>query len=78
MRSSWLWLTPATTAASRPCTPTPVAVVPARLEALGVTAGLSRDAVHAQIAAALHVVVHLVRDDERRRVSEIGLLSPGA
>ena len=51
--------------------------VPARLEALGVTAGLSRDAVHAQIAAALHVVVHLVRDDERRRVSEIGVLSAG-
>ena len=51
--------------------------VPARLEALGVTAGLSRDAVHAQIAAALHVVVHLVRDAECRRVSEIGVLSAG-
>ena len=38
--------------------------VPARLEALGVTAGLSREAVHAQVAAALHVVVHLVRAAE--------------
>ena len=52
--------------------------VPARLEALGVTAGLSRDAVHAQLAAALRVVVHLQRDaDGLRRVSEIGVLSAG-
>ena len=52
--------------------------VPARLEALGVTAGLSRDAVHAQVAAALHVVVHLQRDaDGLRRVGEIGVLSVG-
>ena len=52
--------------------------VPARLEALGVTAGMSREAVHAQVAAGLHVVVHLTRDpDGRRRVGEIGVLSVG-
>ena len=46
--------------------------VPARLEALGVAAGLGRDAVHSQLAAALHVVVHLVRGpDGVRRVAEI-------
>lgn len=52
--------------------------VMARLEALSVTAGLSRDAVHAQVAAGLHVIVHLVRDpDGRRRVAEVGILSAG-
>ncbi|MGH3471011.1 MAG: TadA family conjugal transfer-associated ATPase [Nocardioidaceae bacterium] len=35
--------------------------VPARFEALGVAAGISRTAVHAQLAAALQVVVHLRR-----------------
>ncbi len=53
--------------------------VPARLEALGVTAGMSRDAVHSQVAAGLHVAVHLRRDvDGVRRVAEIGVLDPGA
>ena len=52
--------------------------VPVRLEALGVTAGLSRDAVHAQLVSALQVVVHLARSgDGRRRVSEVGVLSAG-
>ncbi|WP_404828573.1 hypothetical protein [Spongiactinospora rosea] len=48
-----------------------------RLEALACAAGLSREAVHSQVAAALDVVVHLVRDHAggRRRVAEIGLLS---
>ncbi|MEU1879321.1 TadA family conjugal transfer-associated ATPase [Streptosporangium sp. NPDC020072] len=47
--------------------------VPPRLEALACAAGLSREAVHSQLAAALDVVVHLVRDhtDGRRRVAEI-------
>ncbi|MBA3310274.1 MAG: TadA family conjugal transfer-associated ATPase [Nocardioidaceae bacterium] len=46
--------------------------VPARLEALGVAAGLSRDAVHSQIAAALDVVIHLHRGaDGVRRVGEV-------
>ncbi|MGH8825623.1 MAG: TadA family conjugal transfer-associated ATPase [Jiangellaceae bacterium] len=50
--------------------------VPARLEALGIAAGLGRDAVHAQAAAALDVVVHLARDGAgRRRVAELDLLS---
>jgi pilus assembly protein CpaF len=47
--------------------------VPARLEALACAAGLSRAAVHSQLAAALDVVIHLVRETPagRRRVSEI-------
>lgn len=44
--------------------------VPARLEALACAAGLSREAVHSQLAAALDAVVHLVRDG-RRRVAEV-------
>src|SRR5207302_8199870 len=36
--------------------------VPARLEALGTAAGLDRAALHSQLAAALSVVLHLVRD----------------
>ncbi|WP_346621447.1 TadA family conjugal transfer-associated ATPase [Blastococcus montanus] len=48
--------------------------VPARLEALGVAAGLGRAAVHSQAAAALDVVVHLQRTPAGRRVSEIGVL----
>lgn len=53
--------------------------VPARVEALACAAGLSREAVHSQLAAALDVVVHLVRepDDGRRRVSEVCLLRRG-
>jgi pilus assembly protein CpaF len=51
--------------------------VPPRLEALGCAAGLSREAVHSQLAAALDVVIHLSRErsDGRRRVAEICLLS---
>jgi pilus assembly protein CpaF len=47
--------------------------VPARLEALACAAGLSRDAVHSQLAAALDVVVHVTREPAggRRRVAEI-------
>jgi pilus assembly protein CpaF len=48
--------------------------VPARLEALGVAAGLGRAAVHSQAAAALAVVVHLRRTPAGRRVDEIGLV----
>ncbi|GAA2709564.1 MULTISPECIES: TadA family conjugal transfer-associated ATPase [Streptomyces] len=49
--------------------------VPARLEALGSTAGLDRAALHSQLAAALSVVVHLVRDrGGRRRVAEVHVL----
>ncbi len=46
--------------------------VPARLEALGIAAGLSREAVHAQAAAALDAVVHVVRrPDGHREVAEL-------
>jgi pilus assembly protein CpaF len=50
------------------------AEVPARLEALGVAAGLGRTAVHSQAAAALAVVVHLRRTAAGRRVDEIGVV----
>ena len=48
--------------------------VPARLEALGALGGLGREAMHAQLAAALHAVVHISRAGGRRRVSEICVL----
>ncbi len=52
--------------------------VPARLEALGSTAGLDRAALHSQLAAALSVVLHLVRDARgRRRLAEIHVLRRG-
>jgi pilus assembly protein CpaF len=47
--------------------------VPARLEALAVAGGMPRVAVHSQVAAGLHAVIHLERGrDGVRRVSEIG------
>ncbi|WP_424213034.1 TadA family conjugal transfer-associated ATPase [Streptomyces sp. BI20] len=51
------------------------AQVPARLEALGSGAGLDRAALHSRLAAAVDLVLHLVRDRRgRRRLSEIHLL----
>ena len=50
------------------------AEVPARLEALGVAAGLDRAAVHSQAAAALALVVHLRRTADGRRVTELGVV----
>ena len=50
------------------------AEVPARLEALGVAAGLDRAAVHSQAAAALAVVVHLRRSPAGRVVDELGVV----
>ncbi|MCW2637136.1 MAG: type secretion system protein [Blastococcus sp.] len=50
------------------------AEVPARLEALGVAAGMGRSAVHSQAAAALAVVVHLRRSAGGRRVEELGVV----
>ena len=47
--------------------------VPARLEALGLMAGLPRDAVHALIAAGVQCLIHL--DRAPRRVSEIHALT---
>ncbi|GCD97198.1 TadA family conjugal transfer-associated ATPase [Embleya hyalina] len=49
--------------------------VPARLEALGALAGLGRGAVHSQVAAALDLVVHVVRErDGLRRAAEVHVL----
>jgi pilus assembly protein CpaF len=51
--------------------------VPARFEALAVAAGLSRAALHSQLAAGLRVVLHLARDrDGTRRLRQIGVLTP--
>jgi pilus assembly protein CpaF len=49
--------------------------VPARLEALGTAAGLDRAALHSQLAAALSVVLHLVRGrDGKRRIAQVHVL----
>ncbi len=49
--------------------------VPARFEALGVAAGLPREAVHSQLRASLDLVVHLARGgDGLRRVEQIAVL----
>lgn len=48
--------------------------VPARLEALGALAGLSREALTAQAASAIHAVVHLRREAGQRRVSEVAVV----
>lgn len=51
--------------------------VPARLEALGMLGGLPRIALHAQVAAALQVVLQVRRTGEGRVLDSIGLLLPG-
>ncbi|WP_202501921.1 TadA family conjugal transfer-associated ATPase [Streptomyces sp. SID5785] len=49
--------------------------VPVRLEALGTAAGLDRAALHSQLAAAVSVILHLVRDRSgRRRVAQVHVL----
>lgn len=51
------------------------AEVPARMEALAALGGLSRDAVHSQLVAAIRVVLHMRRDPGgRRRLAEVGVL----
>ncbi|MEW2441505.1 TadA family conjugal transfer-associated ATPase [Micromonospora marina] len=50
--------------------------VPARLEALGMLGGLPRLALHAQVAAALQVVLQLRRTRQGRVLDSIGLLLP--
>jgi pilus assembly protein CpaF len=51
--------------------------VPARLEALGLLGGITREALHAQLAAALQVLIHLRRTASRDRVVEqVCLLLP--
>jgi pilus assembly protein CpaF len=49
--------------------------VPARLEALGLLGGLPRAALHAQIAAALQVVLHVGRTSRGRVLEAICVLS---
>ena len=49
-----------------------LADVPARLEALGSTAGLAPDAVARQTVSAFDLVLHLDRTGGRRRLAEIG------
>jgi pilus assembly protein CpaF len=50
--------------------------VPARLEALGLLGGVPRDALHAQIAAALRVVVHVRATTSGRVLDEVCVLRP--
>jgi pilus assembly protein CpaF len=53
--------------------------VPARLESLALPAGLNREGLHAQVAAGLDAVVHVVRDaDGTRRVAGIAVLQRAA
>jgi pilus assembly protein CpaF len=52
--------------------------LPARIEALAASAGLSRAAAHSQLAAAVDIVVHLDRDAVgRRRLAALGVLHQG-
>jgi pilus assembly protein CpaF len=52
------------------------AEVPARLEALGALGGLDRAALHAQLGAAVRVLLHVCRDRAgRRRLTEIAIVS---
>jgi pilus assembly protein CpaF len=52
--------------------------VPARIEGLALAAGMPMAAAHSQMAAALEIVVHCVRDrDGARRVQELAVLSSG-
>jgi len=51
------------------------AEVPARLEGLAALGGLSREGLHSQLAAAVHVVLHMRRQDGGvRALTEIGVL----
>lgn len=53
--------------------------VPARLEALGIAAGLRRDAVHAQAVAAIDAILHLRRDRTgTRRLAAVHVVESGA
>ena len=49
--------------------------VPARFEALGALAGLGRGAVHAQLASAVQVVVHVERRGAVRVVDSVSVLT---
>ncbi|MFI7675127.1 TadA family conjugal transfer-associated ATPase [Actinophytocola sp. NPDC049390] len=50
------------------------AEVPARMEALAALGGLPRSALHSQLAAAFHVVLHMAREqDGTRRLTDVGV-----
>ncbi|RZU51573.1 pilus assembly protein CpaF [Krasilnikovia cinnamomea] len=50
--------------------------VPARLEALGMLGGLSRAALHAQVLAALQVILHVRRTGSGRVLESVSVLRP--
>lgn len=50
------------------------AEVPARLEALAALGGMPRGALHSQLAAAVQVVLHVVRRGGSRRLAAVGVL----
>jgi pilus assembly protein CpaF len=50
--------------------------VPARLEALGLFGGLSREALHAQLVAGLHLVLQVARSASGRTLDEVCVLLP--
>jgi pilus assembly protein CpaF len=50
---------------------------PARLEALALPHGLPREGLHAQLVAALRVIIHLRRTGGGRQVAEIALIETG-
>jgi pilus assembly protein CpaF len=52
--------------------------VPARLEALASLGGIGREALHAQLAGAVKVVLHVRRNGRRRVLHEIAVLGRGA
>ncbi len=49
--------------------------VPARLEALGLMAGLPRDALHSLVSAGLHVVMHVERRPAGRMLSSLHVVT---
>jgi pilus assembly protein CpaF len=48
--------------------------VPARLEALAALGGMPRPALHSQLAAAVHVVLHVQRREGARELAAVGVL----
>lgn len=54
------------------------AEVPARLEALAAPAGMSRGALHSQLAGAVSLVLHMKRRGPLRSLAEIAVLRRGA
>lgn len=51
---------------------------PARLEALALPHGMPRAGLHAQLVAALRVIIHLQRNGRKRQVAEIALIGTDA